>query len=437
MNREALIMACTCDLAGQVRGKGFPARALPERLIRGIGWTPTNSMITALGPIADTPFGALGDVVLMPDPATEVAVDFGDGSPGEHFFLSDIRATGGEPWDCCPRHFLRRALADLDEALGWHLNAAFEQEFTYTGVDDRPGDSYGLDAYRRQAEFAESYVFALRAAGVQPDTFLAEYGPRQYEVTCAPSYGITAADQAVITREMARATAFRLGHRSSFTPILDPNGVGNGVHIHLSFRDAVGRPSTHDPHNQYGLSAHAQQFMAGVLRHLNALCAVTAPSVISYIRLTPNRWAPTVGNIAVQDREASLRVCPVFASPGADARHQFNVEFRPADAAASPYLALGALVHAGVDGIRKGLQLPDPTVQPAARMNPEELAASGINRLPGSLSEALDALEATPEAQQWFGPVLLDAYLRHKRSEIQLLGDLDPAEQCRRYALAY
>lgn len=437
MNREALIMVCTCDIAGQVRGKGFPARALPERLVRGVGWTPTNSMITTLGPIGDSPFGALGDVMLVPDPATEVNVDFGDGSPPEHFFLGDLRTTAGAPWDCCPRHFLRRALTDLEQVAGLRLFAAFEQEFIYTGVDNRPGDGYGLDAYRRQAEFAEALTHALRTAGVQPDTFLAEYGPRQYEVTCTPAYGIAAADQAVIVREMARATAFRLGHRASFTPILDPDGVGNGVHIHLSFRDAAGRPCTYDPQDRYGLSTPAQQFMAGVLQHLNALCAVTAPSVVSYLRLTPNRWAPTVGNIAIQDREASLRVCPLFAVPGAEAPLQCNVEFRPADAAASPYLALGALVHAGVDGLRKGLQLPEPTTRPASRMAAEELAATGLKPLPGSLHEALAALEATPEAQNWFGPVFLDAYLRHKRSENQLLADLDPAEQCQRYALAY
>ena len=310
-------------------------------------------MISAFGPLADTPFGATGDMILVPDPATEVKVDFGDGSAPEHWFLGDIRLTDGTPWECCPRNFLRRALAALEAAAGLKLYSAFEQEFMYDGVDDRPGSPYSLDSWRRQGIFGEAFVAALRQAGVEPDSFLPEYGARQYEVTCSPAIGLKSADDAVKMREMARATAFRLGSRATFVPILDPNGTGNGVHIHFSFRDRDGHPATHDPAGAYGLTPTAQHFMAGVLDHLPALAAVTAPSTVSYIRLRPNRWAPTFAYIADRDREASLRVCPVLALPGLSAERQFNVEYRVADAAASPYLALGALVFAGVDGIRR------------------------------------------------------------------------------------
>lgn len=436
MKREELIMVCTCDIAGQVRGKGFPAKALPGRRARGVGWVPTNSMISTFGPIGDTPFGALGDLMLVPDPATEVRVDFGDESAVEHFFLGDINETDGRPWSCCPRHFLKRGLDALDRAVGVRLFAAFEQEFAYTGVEDRPGSAYSLDAVRRQGRFGEVFLRALRAAGVEPDTFMAEYGPRQFEVTCEPSTGVTAADHAVVVREMARATAHRLGHRASFTPIAHPEAVGNGVHIHMSLRDRLGRPVTYDPKRAYGLTQTAEHFMAGVIHHMAALCAVTAPSLISYIRLTPNRWAPTFANIAIGDREASIRVCPIFAG-GSEAAKQFNLEFRPADAAASPYLALGAVVHAGVDGIAKKRRLPKPAAKGPAKMTKRQLKAAGIKPLPGSLAAALDALEATPEAADWFGPVFLDLYLRHKRSEIKLLDGTDAAEQCRRYAEVY
>jgi glutamine synthetase len=176
--------------------------------------------------------------------------------------------------------------------------------------------------------------------------------------------------------------------------------------------------------------------MAGVLRHLPALCAVTAPSTVSYIRLTPNRWAPTDAYIADRDREASLRICPVLTLPGAgDAARQFNVEFRPADGAASPYLVLGAIINAGVDGMRHGLELPEP--RDVSRMSEAERKAAGIRHLPRSLTEALDHLEATHEAKEWFGPVYLEAYLRHKRAEIRMLEGLDEAAQCARYALTY
>ena len=107
------------------------------------------------------------------------------------------------------------------------------------------------------------------------------------------------------------------------------------------------------------LSKPAQHFLAGVLHHMPAICAVTAPSPVSYLRLTPNAWAPTVIDLVRQDRGASLRICPVFAATTAEeTARQFHVEFRVTDAAASPYLALGAVIFAGVEGIRRRLPLP-------------------------------------------------------------------------------
>jgi glutamine synthetase len=302
-------------------------------------------------------------------------------------------------------------------------------------VEDHPGAPYSLEAWRRQGSFGESFVAAMRAAGLEPDSFLPEYGVRQFEVTNAPAFGIESADRAIKVRELARATAHRFGHRAIFSPILDPDGTGNGVHIHMSFRDGDGRPATHDPDRPYCLSGPAEAFMAGVIAHIRALAAVTAPNPVSYIRLTPNRWAPTWAYLADRDREASLRVCPVLGFTGADAAKQFNVEFRPADAAASPWLALGAVVWAGVDGISRGLSLPPP--RDIAAMSPDQRRAAGIAELPHSLGEALGCLEATPQAQNWFGATYLDAYLRHKRAEIAMVADLTPEELCARYAESY
>ncbi len=424
MLREELIFVGTCDIAGHVRGKGFPAQEIHARRRKGIGWTHSNLMQSAFGPIFDTPFGTGGDLMIVPDPATEVRVDFADGSAPEHFFLGDIRNTDGTPWECCPREFLRRALAALDAAAGLRLVAAFEQEFVYTGLDDRPAHAYSLGAWRRQGSFGEAFVAALRAAGVVPDSFLPEYGDRQFEVTVAPAAALTAADHAVITREMARATAHRLGHRVIFSPKPHADGVGNGVHIHMSLHDAAGTPVTFSPGGRMGLSDLAQQFCAGILHHLPAIAAITAPSPVSYLRLVPNRWAPTAVDIVQQDRGASLRVCPVFspAGPSDIARH-YNVEFRTTDASASPYMALGAVVFAGADGIARSLALPAPGADSPS--------------LPRALAEALDAMAASSAVQSWFGPTFLDAYLRHKRAELATLTDLDPEELCDRYAGVY
>ncbi len=424
MIREELVFIATCDISGHVRGKGFPAPELKTRLKKGVGWTGSNLMMSPQGPIWDTPFGTAGDLMIVPDPAAEVRVDFADGSAVEHFFLGDICTTDGRPWECCPRDFLRRAVDALAEAAGLRLVAAFEQEFGYTGTDSRPGDAYALGAFRRQGIFGENFVAALRAAGVTPDTFLAEYGARQFEVTVAPQPALTAADHAVITREIARAAAYRLGHRASFSPKPDPDGVGNGVHIHLSLWDLFGRPVTQAPGETMDLATPAQHFCAGVLHHMPAICAVTAPSPVSYLRLVPNRWAPTLIDLVRQDRGACLRICPVFAAETADeTAHQFNIEFRACDAAASPYLALGAVIFAGVDGIRRALSLPVP--------------AGAAPSLPQSLTAALDNFAASATVGRWFGAVHRDAYLRFKRVEAEKVADLSAAELCAHYAEIY
>ncbi|MHA1518355.1 MAG: glutamine synthetase [Alphaproteobacteria bacterium] len=421
MLREELIFVGTCDIAGLVRGKGFPAAELPARRKGGIGWTHSNLMQTCFGPILDTPFGTGGDLMIVPDPSAEVHVDFRDDTASEHFFLGDIRNTDGTPWECCVREFLRRAIAALEEIGGLQLRAAFEHEFVYTGVEEVPGHSYSLGAFRRQGMFGEMLMAAIRAASARPDTFLAEYGPRQYEMTVVPAPALIAADQGVISREMARGAAFRLGEHAIFSPMPVADGAGNGVHIHFSLHDETGAPATYDANAPYNLSLAATHFAAGVLHHMPAICAITAPSPVSYLRLTPNRWAPTAADIQMQNRGAALRICPVFARPDeSDRAAQFNLEYRVCDAAASPYMALGAVMFAGADGIARKLGLPQ-TAAP----------------LPHSLGEALDLMEASDRIKDWFGSVFFEAYLRHKRSEVAYVADLDPQDLCVSYAEVY
>ncbi len=196
-------------------------------------------------------------------------------------------------------------------------------------------------------------------------------------------------------REMARATAHHLGHRVIFAPMLEPQGIGNGTHIHFSLRTPDGSPAMRGGAGPHGLSDLAQHFVAGLLHHLPALAAITAPSVASYFRLTPNRWAPTWCNLGYRDRGASVRICPVFAPAVQDAEAQFNIEYRVADATASPYMALGALVHAGVDGVRRKLRLPPEPSRPFWDMTEDERVAAGARPLPHSLEEALAHLAAT------------------------------------------
>jgi len=441
MPREELIMVCCSDIAGQTRGKGFPVRHLEARRGRGVGWTGTNIMITGFGAIADGPFGPFGDLVLKPDLDTHVRVDFDfedDDAAPEQFVLGDICNTDGSPWDCCPRDFLRRGLAALKDEAGLLLKAAFEHEFHYDAVEERPNSGYNLDAYRRQGSFAETFVYALAKAGLEPDTFMPEYGPAQYEITVEPSIGLRAADNAVILRELARATAWRLGGRASFTPILRPDAVGNGVHVHFSLLDAETRePVSYDPARAHGISERMGAFAAGILAKLPALTALTAASTISYLRLVPHRWSASYNNLGLHDREAGVRVAPLFETAGTVPERQFNLEYRAGDAAASPYLFLGSLVWAGLSGLRQGLATPTATEEDPSAFSAEELERWNLVRLPQSLGAALDELAGDPDLKDAMGPLLHEVYLKHKRFEADLMAGLGPEEQCERYRLVY
>jgi glutamine synthetase len=420
MQREEIVFVGTSDLSGHFRGKSFPVADLAARLQRGVGLAPTNIFLGSLGPIQYTAFGTVGEVFLVPDPTTRVVVPFA-GSASEIFYIGDIRTLDETPWDFCPRHVLRRALDRLEKELGLKLLATFEQEFIYSGVPDQPWQPYALDAFRRQGAFGEALLAALRHAKVIPDSFLAEYGPRQFEVTSAPAVGICAADHAVITREISQAVAYRMGHRVSFTPIPKPDGVSNGTHIHFSFLDQEDRPVLYDESLPAQLSHLGSAFLAGVQHHLPALCGVTAPSLPSYYRLRPNHWAPVHADVGALDRGASLRICPVSSTDPAQRARQFNLEYRVADATASPYLALAMIVQAGLDGVRERREIDWQSPRP----------------LPTDLESALGLLEQSTTAAEWLGHELLGAYLKFKRAEIKGLENLDESEICRRYAESY
>ena len=127
MIKEPMVFVATSDIAGRVRGKAFPASLLEKRASRGVGWTPTNVQITCFDKIAESPFGALGDLLLVPDPDAHVTVDFADGTPAENFVLGDILSLDGEAWECCTRSLLKSALARLERVGGVRLVGAFDQ----------------------------------------------------------------------------------------------------------------------------------------------------------------------------------------------------------------------------------------------------------------------------------------------------------------------
>ena len=434
--RDQLIFACTSDISGKTRGKAFPASDLDWRSRRGVGWVPTNAQITCFDSIAESPYGPRGDLLLVPDKAAHVAIDFEDGTPIERFALGDILELDGTPWGCCTRSVLKGALRRLHGLAGVSILATFEQEFQFLGNACATGTGFALREFARHRGFAETLLGAMRRAGINPDSVIKEYGFNQWEVTCGPKSGIRACDEAVMVRELAHMTAARHGERITFSPILDLSGVGNGVHVHFSLVDTAGKPVTYDPDGVGGMSKLTGSFAAGVLAYIDSFLAITAPSGISFERLTPHRWSAAFNNLGQQDREAALRICPVTAMDPEEISRQFNLEYRAADSASSPHLALAAIVHAGCQGIEDGLSAPAITDEDLSLLAPEALASRDLARLPETLPEALDRFESSQTVRSWF-PELDKIYLLHKRFEWDVVRCMDIDQRMQAYSETY
>ena len=432
---EPLIHLCTSDVAGKLRGKAVPAALADEGGDLVVGWTPTNVQITCFDTIAESPFGALGDLLLTGDPATRARIDFGDGGVIEDFVIGDVTHLDGRAWECCTRSILKAALERLRASAGLTLFGAFEHEFHLPERRGGRGEGYAFGAFRSERRLLETIMAALRQAAIEPDSIMKEYGPNQFEVVVKPTQGHAIADQAAVLREIVRATGERLERRVSFAPLIEAGGIGNGVHVHLSFRDKDGKPATHDSEGPNGMSAATGSFVAGVLKHLPAIVGFLAPSVVSYERLIPHRWSAAFNNLGAQDREAAIRLCPI--RDPAKTAEQFNFEVRAVDAAASPHLALAAIVHAGCAGIEAGLTAPEATAEDLSLLSEPDLQARSLRRLPGSLAAALDELEAADDVRGWFPEGFCEIYLAHKRDEILTLQGQDDEALCRAYQEAY
>ncbi|HET6619879.1 MAG TPA: glutamine synthetase, partial [Dongiaceae bacterium] len=168
-----------------------------------------------------------------------------------------------------------------------------------------------------------------------------------------------------------------------------------------------------------------------------ALCALMAPSPVSYLRLGPHHWSCGYNAFGVQNREAAIRVCPSPQRDLAKRSKAFNLEIRIPDATASPYLVIGALVNAGLAGIREELALPQALDRDPAELTEDERKQLNIIALPSSLDQALDALEGDSLVKSWLPPTLYGAYTAVKRIEFAMFAGQDADHMCRRYHDAY
>ena len=437
----SLVWFLYADHGGIIRGKSASAAALPSRIVTGIGHTVAMmamSMLDHLQPVEG--MSPVGEVRILPDPATFVPLPY---APGAAAMLADLTQPGGEPWDGCARTYLRRAVADL-AAEGFVATAAFEPEFTLgrreaspDGGPDRlvPNDDslcYSATGFHLAHDYAAELHHALSAQGMQVENYYPELGHGQQEMSVRHAPGLRAADNQVLYRETVRGVAFRRGMWASLAPKPIADQAGNGAHLHVSLHEAGpdgqrGEPAFYDPADRYRLSATGYHFIGGLVAHLPALTALTCGSVNSYRRLAPQMWSSAYTIYGMDNREAAVRICSPMRD---DPAGSVNLELKPSDSSANPYLALGAVIQAGLDGIRRKLDPGEAVnVDPATLTDAERLAV-GARRLPASLAEALDALEADDLLMESLGDLRRRAYLAVKRSEAAAFAGADPAYEC-------
>ncbi|WP_329415517.1 glutamine synthetase family protein [Streptomyces sp. NBC_00704] len=434
------IVLAYVDTAGVGRVKAVPTAALASAAAWGVGMSPVfDTFLAHDGVVATDVLGSPdGDLRLYPDLDRLVVLA---GQPGWAWAPVDRIAQDGGRHPGCSRTFLRRVVADAAREHGLGFRAAIEIEWT-VGLDSAPagefvpaatGPAYGATRQIELSAFTAELLAACAAQGVDVDQIHPEYAPGQFEISVGALDPVAAADRSVLVRHTIRAVARRHGLRVSFSPAVLARGVGNGGHVHLSaWREGVNLHAGGG--RRHGMTADAEAFTAGVLARLPALTAVTAPSPASYLRLKPSQWAGVFTAWGLETRECALRVVRGTAGRRAE---QANLEVKPVDLAANPYLALGCLISAGLAGIATGAVLPEETRGDPVRLDAGTAAARGVRRLPTSLAEAVAAFRADEVLRNALGPVLADAVAAVRRGEIDAVDGLDDERVAAAYRWTY
>lgn len=448
MTPEEVVAACDeagvnlvrflyCDNGGTIRGKATAVARLAERLRTGIGLTVAMSAMNSLDRLQAVPgLGPVGEVRLVPDPDTFTVLPY---ATGQAALLCDHYALDGRPDPVGSRHFLRR-MAQRLAGRGLELRAAVENEFSlarpFADGHCEPVDEslcFSTVGMAAADKTAAALCGALEAQGIPVEQYYPELGHGQQEVSVAPRPALAAADTQVLVRETIRGVAGGFGLVASLAPKPWPGQAGNGAHFHFSVWEGE-RNAFYAPEGRFGLSELAERFVAGILAHTPGLLGLTAPSVNSYRRLQPRSWSSAYVCWGPDNREATVRVPSVFWG---HEETSTNLEFKPADASANPYLALGALIAAGCDGIDSERTPPEPISVDPADLSGKARRKAGADRYPSTPAEALDALEADEVLMDALGPLLARAYLAVRRSEVAAYGAEDDAFEFRHHFHKY
>ena len=359
------------------------------------------------------------DMLAKPDPATFAVLPWRAESPGVARMFCDILMPDGSPSYADPRYVLKRALsraADMGFTFYTHPEVEFYllKKHPSEGAPE-PIDNYGYFDNSPQSvgyDFRRQAITMLEAMGISVEFSHHEGGPGQQEIDLRYADALTTADNLMTFRTVVKEVALEQGVYATFMPKPFRDSPGSGMHTHVSLFEGD-RNAFYEPGAPYQLSQVARSFIAGILRHAPEITAVTNQWVNSYKRLAGGAEAPAMVCWGHNNRSALVRVPMYKPTKGNSTR----VEFRSLDSACNPYLAFAVILASGLKGIEDGYDLPPGSEDDVWSLTPAERRAMGMEPLPGSLNQAIQAMERSELVAETLGEHVFDFFLRNKQAE--------------------
>ena len=397
------------DLEGHLKSFAVSPSEMEGALNDGMGFD--GSSITGFNAIEES------DMVAIPDPETFRLMPRRQGEAVVGRMICDVVTPDGVPYEGDPRYVLRLALERM-KSMGFDtFNVGPELEY-FLFEDNKgtktldEGGYFAMTALDAATELRNETIQALESVGIPIEYHHHEVAPSQHEIDMRYAPALDMADATVTYRLIVKEVAAKNGVYATFMPKPLFGQNGSGMHTHMSlFTD--GRNQFFDGDDQHNLSPAGKAFIAGLLHHARELSAIFAQWVNSYKRLVPGYEAPVYVAWSQRNRSALIRI-PLY-KPGSE--QATRAEIRCPDPACNPYLLFAALLHAGLEGIEKGYELPDPMETNLYHLTPEQRREQGIVSLPETLGEAVDALAESELMRKALGDHIFTRYIELKRKE--------------------
>ena len=396
------------DVLGMLKSFAVTQSELEEGLTEGMGFD--GSSIEGFARIQES------DMIAKPDPTTFQLVPWrGEDRPVARMFC-DILNPDGTPYQGDPRYVFKRLLKKAADK-GYTFFLGPELEYFYFEDNEHPqildtGGYFDTRPLDMASTLRRDTIFALQSMGIDVEYSHHEVAPSQHEIDLRYDEGLKMADKTMTYRIVVKEIATQHGVYATFMPKPIFGQNGSGMHVHQSLFEGE-KNAFYDPKDKYNLSDVAKHYIAGLMHYAPAITSLTNQWVNSYKRLVPGYEAPVYVSWARRNRSAMIRV-PMY-KPGKE--KATRIEFRSPDPACNPYLAFSAMLGAGMEGIEKKMELPDPIEEDIFEMNPAERRAHGITDLPGNLYAAILETEQSRLVKEILGEHIFRKFIENKKIE--------------------